>query len=145
MSVPAYLLVPARPGGAGTGRARHPRPRARQVRGVGLERTGTPNADYGHQLARRGYVVLAPDLRCFGERAGLEPDDHYACDTNLVHAVMAGLNPLTQNLWDLARRLDVLAAHPLVDPRASAWRASPTAGPWRCSWPRWTSAWPPRW
>ncbi len=29
---------------------------------------------------------------------------------------MAGWNPLTQNLWDLARCLDVLAAHPLVDP-----------------------------
>jgi dienelactone hydrolase len=82
----------------------------------GLERTGTPNADYAHQLAGRGYVVLAPDLRCFGERLDWNPDDHYACDTNLVHAVMAGLNPLTQNLWDLARALDVLESHPLVDP-----------------------------
>ena len=29
---------------------------------------------------------------------------------------MAGMNPLAQNLWDLARALDVLEAHPLVDP-----------------------------
>ena len=61
-------------------------------------------------------MVLAPDLRCFGERADWNPPDHYACDTNLVHAVMAGWCPLTQNLWDLARALDVLEAHPLVDP-----------------------------
>ncbi len=83
---------------------------------VGLERTGTPNADYAHQLAQRGYVVLAPDLRCFGERLDWNPEDHYACDINLVHAVMAGMSPLAQNLWDLARALDVLEAHPLVDP-----------------------------
>ena len=83
----------------------------------GLETTEAPNGDYAEQLVRRGYVVLAPDLRCFGERADWNPPDHYACDTNLVHAVMAGWSPLTQNLWDLARSLDVLAAHPLVDPR----------------------------
>ena len=56
-------------------------------------------------------------MRCFGERLDWNPDDHYACDTNLVHAVMGGLSPLTQNLWDLARGLDVLETHPLVDAR----------------------------
>jgi len=116
MSVPAYRLVPhgrVAPGpavlavhGHGPGKAE----------ACGLERTGTPNADYAHQLARLGYVVLAPDLRCFGERVDWNPPDHYACDTNLVHAVMAGLNPLAQNLWDLSRALDVLEADPLVDP-----------------------------
>jgi dienelactone hydrolase len=83
---------------------------------VGLTHTDMPNADYAHQLARRGYVVLAPDLRCFGERLDWNPEDHYACDTNLVHAVMAGWNPLAQNIWDLRRCLDLLAAYPLVDP-----------------------------
>ena len=69
------------------------------------------------RLALRGYVVLAPDLRCFGERADWNPPDHYACDTNLVHAVMAGESPLAQNLWDMARSLDLLVeGHPLVDP-----------------------------
>ncbi len=115
MSVPAYLLVPhgrTAPGpailaihGHGPGKATV----------VGLETTEAPNGDYAHQLARRGFVVLAPDLRCFGERADWNPPDHYACDTNLVHAVMAGWNPLTQNLWDLGRALDVLEAHELVD------------------------------
>lgn len=116
MSVPAFLLVPrgrVRPGpailavhGHGPGKSQ----------AVGLEETETPGGDYAHQLALRGYVVLAPDLRCFGERADWNPPDHYACDTNLVHAVMAGVSPLTQNLWDLARCLDVLEEHALVAP-----------------------------
>jgi dienelactone hydrolase len=116
MSTPAYLLVPddrRTPGpailachGHGPGKAQ----------AVGLETTDAPNSDYAHQLARRGYVVLAPDLRCFGERADWNPPGIYACDINLVHATMAGLSPLTQNLWDLARGLDVLVGHRLVDP-----------------------------
>jgi dienelactone hydrolase len=116
MSVPAYLLVPdgrVEPGPAMLAAHGHGPGKSEAC---GLERTGTPNADYAHQLALRGYVVLAPDMRCFGERLDWNPDDHYACDTNLVHGVMAGMSPLTQNLWDLARSLDVLEAHPLVDP-----------------------------
>ena len=57
-----------------------------------------------------------PDLRGFGERADFMPDDKYHCDWNLVCATMAGVVPLERNLWDLGRALDVLAAHPLVDP-----------------------------
>lgn len=82
----------------------------------GLEPTETPNGDYAHQLARRGFVVLAPDLRCFGERVDWTPPAKYPCDLNLVHAVMAGRTPLTANLWDLQRCLDVLEQDPLVDP-----------------------------
>jgi dienelactone hydrolase len=116
MSVPAYLLVPdgrTTPGpavlachGHGPGKSQ----------AVGLAHTEAPNSDYALQLVRQGYVVLAPDLRCFGERLDWNPEDHYACDTNLVHAVMAGWNPLAQNIWDLQRGLDVLAGHALVDP-----------------------------
>jgi dienelactone hydrolase len=119
MSVPAYLLIPDERELAGTAGAAvlacHGHgPGKSQV--VGLTHTDMPNADYGHQLARRGYLVLAPDLRCFGERLDWNPEDHYACDTNLVHAVMAGWNPLAQNVWDLRRCLDLLAGYPLVDP-----------------------------
>jgi dienelactone hydrolase len=116
MSVPAYLLIPDRrtaPGpavlavhGHGPGKSRI----------CGTEPDDPPGGEYAAELARRGYVVLAPDLRCFGERADWNPPDHYGCDTNLVHQVMGGWNPLTQNLWDMARALDVLEAHPLVDP-----------------------------
>src|SRR5580704_18590853 len=115
MSVPAYLLVPdglASPGPAVLAVHGHG-PGKSLV--CGLEPDAKPRADYAAELARRGYVVLAPDMRCFGERLDWNPPDHYACDTNLVHAVMAGVNPLTQNLWDLVCCLDVLGGHPLVD------------------------------
>ena len=116
MSVPAFLLVPDD--------RRAPGPAVLAVHGhgpgkslvCGLEHTDAPNGDYAVQLVRQGFVVLAPDLRCFGERLDWNPEDHYACDTNLVHAVMAGMSPVTQNLWDLARSLDVLEQHELVDP-----------------------------
>jgi dienelactone hydrolase len=116
MSVPAYLLTPIEPDepragvlaihGHGAGKA--------QI--CGLEGSG----DYAVQLVRRGFVVLAPDLRCFGERAdwnpSTDPDSEGACDANLVHAVMAGASPLAANLWDLRRSLDVLSGLPDVDP-----------------------------
>jgi dienelactone hydrolase len=116
MSVPAYLLVPdgrSAPGAAVLACHGHGPGKSQAV---GLAHTDAPNSDYARQLVLEGYVVLAPDLRCFGERQDWNPEDHYACDTNLVHAVMAGWNPLAQNVWDLQRCLDVLAGHPLVDP-----------------------------
>jgi dienelactone hydrolase len=76
---------------------------------------GGAGDDYAHQLAERGYVVLAPDLRGVGARAGWTPPDKYECDWNLVCATMAGVVPLGRNLWDLQRALDVLAMQATVD------------------------------
>ncbi len=121
MSVPAYLLVPhdreqTGPAvlaihGHGPGKDEVCAVDTPEVRAAFEEHHG----DYAHTLATRGYVVLAPDLRCFGERADWQLPGKYHCDVNLVHAVMAGVNPLAQNLWDLQRALDVLSEHPLVD------------------------------
>jgi dienelactone hydrolase len=124
MSVPAYLLVPhtrTEPGpavlaihGHGAGKS--------MVCGLDRGRADLRDeidgyhGDYAHQLACRGYVVLAPDLRGFGERADWNPPERYQCDWNLVSATIADANPLTQNLWDMRCALDVLAQHPLVDP-----------------------------
>jgi len=120
MSVPAYLLVP------NARRARGPAVLAIHGHGpgkseiVGLRDEGAMGTehpgDYAHQLAEAGYLVLAPDLRCFGERADPVPADHYLCDANLVAAVAAGRNPLADNLHDLVCSLDLLSDHPLVDP-----------------------------
>ncbi len=129
MSVPAFLLVPHTRDGAAPGAA------VLAIHGHGAGKSmvcdvdgGDPqrraeiagyNGAYGHELAWRGFVVLAPDLRCFGARQDpqWDPSSHrYDCDWNLVCAVMAGTNPIAQNIWDLRRSLDVLAAHPLVDP-----------------------------
>jgi dienelactone hydrolase len=117
MSVPAYLLVPhARRDAA-------PGPAVLAIHGHGPGKAlvcgiepGGPGDDYAHALASLGYVVLAPDLRGFGERADWMPPDKYHCDWDLVCATMAGVVPLERNLWDLQRALDGLCDHPLVDP-----------------------------
>jgi dienelactone hydrolase len=116
MSVPAFLLVP---------HARRDAPAGTAVLAIhghgpgkslvcGIDQGGAGD-DYAHQLALEGHVVLAPDLRAFGERADWMPSDKYECDWNLVCATMAGVVPFERNLWDLQRALDVLCAHPLVD------------------------------
>lgn len=122
MSVPAFLLVPharTRPGPAVLAIHGHG-PGKSEVCGLDDEASraaiAEDHGDYGHRLAEAGYVVLAPDLRLFGERADWVLEGRYHCDLNLVHAYAAGFNPLAQNLWDLRRTLDVLAGHPLVDP-----------------------------
>lgn len=123
MSVPAFLLVPTSRTGAGAGSA------VLAVHGHGPGKdlicglTGPANEHYALQLVRAGHVVLAPDLRCFGERQDPQWDPSrtkYDCDTNLVAATMAGQVPLAQNLWDLHRSIDLLAGHPLVDPERIA-------------------------
>ncbi len=116
MSVPAFLLVPhrrQRRGPAVVAVHGHG-PGKDEIAGVGPDGPG-PGA-YAHQLAQAGYVVLAPDLRCFGERADWAPDDRDPCDANLAAAVAAGRNPLAANLYDLVCSIDLLEEHPLVDP-----------------------------
>jgi dienelactone hydrolase len=117
MSVPAYLLTPHSRSERGAAILAIHGHGPGKSQAVGLEHTDMPNADYAHQLAEQGYVVLAPDLRCFGERLDYNPEDHYACDTNLVHAIMAGVSPLSENLFDLRRSIDVLVDNDLVDPQ----------------------------
>jgi dienelactone hydrolase len=115
MAMPAYLLVPherVAPGSAVLAIHGHG-PGKAMVCGLV---TGGAGDDYAHQLAVMGHVVLAPDLRGFGERADWMPDDKYHCDWNLVCATMAGVVPLARNLWDLRCALDLLIEHPLVAP-----------------------------
>jgi dienelactone hydrolase len=122
MSVPAYLLVPrerrrAGPAviavhGHGPGKAEVVGADTPDVRAAYAEHHG----DYAHQLAEAGYVVLAPDLREFGERADWAPADRDRCDANLAAAVAAGRVPMADNLFDLMAGIDVLSDHALVDP-----------------------------
>ncbi|MES2202291.1 MAG: alpha/beta hydrolase family protein [candidate division FCPU426 bacterium] len=82
--------------------------------------TRTLDYDYARQAVLRGYVVLAPDFAPFGERRPPEiwlRDDRDACDIVDLCARYFGFNLLSLNLWDAMRGLDLLAAHPKVDPR----------------------------
>ena len=116
MSMPAYLLVPTAvpsPGpavlachGHGPGRRGWSGSRAR----------GSPHGDYA-AAARPARPWSSP--RTCGASASAPTGTRpaiYVCDINLVHATLAGWSPLTQNLFDLTRCLDVLAGHELVDP-----------------------------
>jgi len=128
-SVPAYLLVPAdleegerRPGvlaahGHGRGKV--------DVAGVAsrdeYERFIRPlNYDYAKKFAQRGYVVIAPDWRCFGER---EPDGEWVreyrdkCNVSYLAYGYFGYHLLTLNIWDGMRTIDYLQSRPEVDPR----------------------------
>jgi dienelactone hydrolase len=106
MSVPALLFVPDDAHATAPGAA------VLAVHGHG---TTKETIDYAWRLAELGVVVLAPDLRGFGERADWTPDDHYHCDVDLANAVLVGTTPLAQNIWDMARCLDVLQSLPFVD------------------------------
>jgi hypothetical protein len=120
MSVPAWLLVPhdrVQPGPAVLAQHGHGPGKDEVVGLTEFGDEGSPPNDYGHQLALRGYVVLAPDLRTFGERADWNPPNIYSCDHSNMHASMLGQSVLALDLWDLARGLDLLAADPLVDER----------------------------
>jgi dienelactone hydrolase len=120
MSVPAYLLVPhARQARGPAVLAVHGHgPGKDDICGVAPHAPGVvphPGA-FAHHFAAAGYVVLAPDLREFGERSDWAPEGKYLCDANLVAAVAAGRNPLSANLYDLVCALDLLEEHALVDP-----------------------------
>lgn len=77
--------------------------------------------DYARQAALRGYAVIAPDWRAFGERA--DSDDWVrrswrdGCDV-ASHAVQFfGVHLLGLNVWDGMRAIDYLERRPEVDPQ----------------------------
>ncbi len=76
------------------------------------------NYDYAAQMALKGFVTMAPDLRGFGER--YDPVDaalgHDACDLNYVKGSMLGVYPLTLIVHDMKGCVDYLGTRPEVDP-----------------------------
>ncbi len=83
------------------------------------------NYNYAEQFARHGYVALAPDLRCFGERVDdpatayghthIEEGDHW-CDINFILGMLAGYNLLTLHIFDVGRGINFLQSLPEVIP-----------------------------
>jgi len=81
-------------------------------------RVAEANYDYALQLARRGYVTFAADLRNFGERRDLDLGraGRDVCDNNYFKAALLGLSPVALDLVDLRLVLDYALQQPEVDP-----------------------------
>ncbi|MAG34938.1 MAG: hypothetical protein CL878_01605, partial [Dehalococcoidia bacterium] len=79
------------------------------------------NYSYGLQFARRGFIVLCPDARLFGERRGgpgLPPDSGGAdqCDRGGNKAALFGHTMLALTVHDDRRGVDLLRSRTDVDP-----------------------------
>ena len=82
-----------------------------------VETIANLNYDYARQFANRGYVVIAPDWRGFGERRmGGEAPPRDVCNVLEIKAMLLGLNMLTLNVWDAKCSVDYLQQRPEVDP-----------------------------
>ena len=122
VSVPAYLLLPkdlpkgrkspallclhghGRGKDDAAGIARDDLDRQRFIRPL--------NYDYAHQFACKGYITLAPDSRCFGERA----QDDMSCSWAFTSGLLLGKIMVGMRVWDAMRAVDYLLSRPEVDP-----------------------------
>jgi dienelactone hydrolase len=126
--VPAYLFVPAdvRTGERRAGVFAHHQHAGQFHLGksevAGL--AGNPEQAYALELARRGYVVLAPDAICFEERSPYTgsldtPRDSAGGRDNerfeFTRRVLYGSSLQTKMVWDMQRGLDYLESRPDVD------------------------------
>lgn len=74
------------------------------------------NYNYAEQMARAGYVTIAPDLRGFGERRDpLDLHGRDLCNINFIKGALFGIYPLTMNIWDIKCCIDYLETMPEVD------------------------------
>lgn len=117
--VPAFLFLPK------TGTAPHAAVLCHHQHGGQFEvgKAGpagvgsSPDQHYALELSRRGYVTLAPDALCFGERqdptgklkgAGYERFE-------ALHRLTEGKSLQGKYVWDARRALDYLVSRPEVD------------------------------
>ncbi|HUG53447.1 MAG TPA: acetylxylan esterase [Vicinamibacteria bacterium] len=78
----------------------------------------TPDQHYALELARRGYVTIAPDALVFGERqdpAGKLKGAGYE-RFEALHRLTEGKTLQGKYVWDARRALDYLETRPEVDP-----------------------------
>ncbi|MDH7601893.1 MAG: alpha/beta hydrolase family protein [Armatimonadota bacterium] len=130
-SVPGYLLIPKNlqrpsrallclhghgPGCCAVAGVVEPRPdySSEQVQ----QSIEQHNYDYAVQFAKRGYVTLTFDYRCFGERreAGFSLYGRDLCNVHFIRGSVLGINLLALNIHDTCRALDYLCERPEVDP-----------------------------
>ena len=136
LRVPAWLLVPRAPGapaGAPGVLFLHGHSDFGKDNVAGIDTSPRRRAelarfrlDAGPSLARAGFVVLAPDLRGFGERCVDYPAERAEhCPRNYLVATMLGTTVAAQHVCDLTAALDALSCSP--------W--------WTAAWPAPGSPW----
>ena len=89
--------------------------------------------DFGHGFAEQGYVVLAPDLRGFGERRPGYPGPRTDfCPRNYMCATLLGTTVVALHLCDLEAALDVFTGASILS-MESGWgaRGCRWEGEWR--------------
>jgi dienelactone hydrolase len=77
----------------------------------------TPDQHYALELARRGYMTIAPDALCFGERrdaAGKLEGAAYE-RFEALHRLTEGRTLQGKYVWDARRAIDYLQSRPEVD------------------------------
>jgi dienelactone hydrolase len=99
--VPALLLLPDKPGRRPAVLALHPT--GPLGKGIVMGDGERPNRNYGEELARRGYVVLAPDYPTMGD------PQRDAYELGYVSGTMKGI-------YNHSRGIDLLASLDQVDP-----------------------------
>ena len=73
--------------------------------------------DFALQAVRNGFVALAVEQRCFGERAETELEstwDHTCLDA-VFHSLLLGRTVIGERVWDVMRAVDLLQDQPEVD------------------------------
>lgn len=75
------------------------------------------NYNYAEQMAKAGFLTIAPDLRVFGERSdGNDPfPGRDKCNVNFIKGAILGSYTLTLNIWDLMKCIDYLETREEVD------------------------------
>jgi len=113
MSVPAWLLVPDEPNGAGIVSIHgHGYVHGETVGVIGGEKSRETHDRYdyayGARYAERGYTVINPDMRNFGARRDGEQFRRDACDTASLRLQQFGVNLIAGQVRDLRACLDYL-------------------------------------
>jgi hypothetical protein len=133
MWMPAWMLIPKRsalrsrngklPGivaAHGHGFGKDPIAGETHARPDILKQIQQLNYDYGCQAVSRGYAVIVPDWRVFGERSDrIEWVRSYRDRCNVANLAVEyfGMHILGLNVWDGMRAIDYLQSRPEVDGR----------------------------
>jgi hypothetical protein len=121
MAVPAWLLVPDEPNGAGIVSIHGHGYVHGETVGItdgqdSAKRLQRHNYAYGARYAERGYTVINPDMRNFGARHDDEQFRRDSCDSAALRLQQFGINLIAGQVRDLRACIDHLGERPEVDP-----------------------------